>query len=105
MRREDGSLQAGTAWVFSLKNTPTVLPEKFKPAISVRGVPLPPRPTETSQALLSKISAVREIAPAAQIIVEKSHDRLAINSNRLVYHAAAGDPVAKGNTELGSRGH
>lgn len=41
-----------------------------------------------------------EIAPAAQIIVDKSRGRLAISSTRLVYPLPLGIYVAKGNTEL-----
>ena len=53
------------------------------------------------QALLSKnIGAQLEIAPAAQIIVDKSRGRLAISSTRLVYPLPLGIYVAKGNTEL-----
>ena len=52
-------------------------------------------------ALLSKnICAQLEIAPAAQIIVDKSRGRLAIRSTRLVYPLPLGIYVAKGNTEL-----
>jgi uncharacterized protein YqfA (UPF0365 family) len=46
------------------------------------------------------IGAQLEIAPAAQIIVDKSRGRLAISSTRLVYPLPLGIYVAKGNTEL-----
>ena len=83
-------LQAGTTWVTSLKNG--------KPAITIQEFPTAP---EASQALLSKnIGAQLEIAPAAQIIVDKSRGRLAISSTRLVYPLPLGIYVAKGNTEL-----
>ncbi|SQC44262.1 extracellular solute-binding family protein 3 [Klebsiella pneumoniae] len=60
-----------------------------------------PTAPEASQALLSKnIGAQLEIAPAAQIIVDKSRGRLAISSTRLVYPLPLGIYVAKGNTEL-----
>jgi polar amino acid transport system substrate-binding protein len=69
-----------------------------KPAISIQEFPTAP---EASQALLSKnINAQLEIAPAAQIIVDKSRGRLAISSTRLVYPLPLGIYVAKGNTEL-----
>ena len=92
-------LQAGTAWVSSLKkHSDEYCLKKGKPAISVQEFPTAP---EASQALLSKnINAQLEIAPAAQIIVEKSRGRLAISSNRLVYPLPLGIYVAKGNTEL-----
>ena len=92
-------LQAGTAWVSSLKtHSDEYCLKNGKPAISIQE--FPPAP-EASQALLSKnINAQLEIAPAAQIIVEKSRGRLAISSNRLVYPLPLGIYVAKGNTEL-----
>ena len=92
-------LQAGTAWVSSLKtHSDEYCLKNGKPAISIQEFPTAP---EASQALLSKnINAQLEIAPAAQIIVEKSRGRLAISSNRLVYPLPLGIYVAKGNTEL-----
>lgn len=68
-------LQAGTAWVSSLKtHSDEYCLKNGKPAISIQEFPTAP---EASQALLSKnINAQLEIAPAAQIIVEKSRDRL-----------------------------
>ena len=92
-------LQAGTAWVSSLKtHSDEYCLKNGKPAISIQEFPTAP---EASQALLSKnINAQLEIAPAAQIIVEKSRGRLAISSSRLVYPLPLGIYVAKGNTEL-----
>lgn len=60
-----------------------------KPAITIQEFPTAP---EASQALLSKnIGAQLEIAPAAQIIVDKSRGRPAISSTRSGLPAAAGD--------------
>lgn len=92
-------LQQGTSWVSSLKQLSDdyCLP-KGKPAISIQEFPTSP---EVSQALLSKnINAQLEIAPAAQIIVDKSRGRLHISSTQLVYPLPLGIYVAKGNTAL-----
>lgn len=98
MRREGRSAGGYRLGFQSQKTLRRVLPEKGKPAISVQEFPTAP---EASQALLSKnINAQLEIAPAAQIIVEKSRGRPAISSNRLVYPLPLGIYVAKGNTEL-----
>ncbi len=57
-----------------------MVPENGKPAITIQEFPTAP---EASQALLSKnIGAQLEIAPAAQIIVDKSRGRSAISSTR-----------------------
>ncbi len=92
-------LQAGTTWVTSLKkHSDEWCLKNGKPAITIQEFPTAP---EASQALLSKnIDAQLEIAPAAQIIVDKSRGRLAISSTRLVYPLPLGIYVAKGNTEL-----
>ncbi|QRF15014.1 ABC transporter substrate-binding protein [Klebsiella africana] len=92
-------LQAGTTWVTSLKkHSDEWCLKNGKPAITIQEFPTAP---EASQALLSKnIGAQLEIAPAAQIIVDKSRGRLAISSTRLVYPLPLGIYVAKGNTEL-----
>lgn len=92
-------LQQGTTWVTSLKNhSDEYCLKNGKPAISIQEFPTAP---EASQALLSKnINAQLEIAPAAQIIVDKSRGRLAISSTRLVYPLPLGIYVAKGNSEL-----
>ena len=92
-------LQAGTTWVTSLKkHSDEWCLKNGKPAITIQEFPTAP---EASQALLSKnIGAQLEIAPAAQIIVDKSRRRLAISSTRLVYPLPLGIYVAKGNTEL-----
>ena len=92
-------LQAGTTWVTSLKkHSDEWCLKNGKPAITIQEFPTAP---EASQALLSKnIGAQLEIAPAAQIIVDKSRGRLAISSTRLVYPLPRGIYVAKGNTEL-----
>ncbi|MEP9967242.1 ABC transporter substrate-binding protein [Klebsiella sp. GG_Kp168] len=92
-------LQAGTTWVTSLKkHSDEWWLKNGKPAITIQEFPTAP---EASQALLSKnIGAQLEIAPAAQIIVDKSRGRLAISSTRLVYPLPLGIYVAKGNTEL-----
>lgn len=64
-----------------------------KPAITIQEFPTAP---EASQALLSKnIGAQLEIAPAAQIIVDKSRGRLAISSTRLVYPLPLGSTSPK----------
>ena len=91
-------LQAGTTWVTSLKkHSDEWCLKNGKPAITIQEFPTAP---EASQALLSKnIGAQLEIAPAAQIIVDKSRGRLAISSTRLVYPLPLGIYVAKGNTE------
>ncbi len=82
------------------------MPEKTaNSAITIQEFPTAP---EASQALLSKnIGAQLEIAPAAQIIVDKSRGRLAISSTRLVYPLPLGIYVAKGNTRAGGgdQGH
>lgn len=93
------SLQAGTTWVTSLKkHSDEWCLKNGKPAITIQEFPTAP---EASQALLSKnIGAQLEIAPAAQIIVDKSRGRLGISSTRLVYPLPLGIYVAKGNTEL-----
>ncbi|HBR1487132.1 TPA: ABC transporter substrate-binding protein [Klebsiella quasipneumoniae subsp. similipneumoniae] len=92
-------LQAGTTWVTSLKkHSDEWCLKNGKPAITIQEFPTAP---EASQALLSKnIGAQLEIAPAAQIIVDKSRGRLGISSTRLVYPLPLGIYVAKGNTEL-----
>ncbi|HBZ1450502.1 TPA: ABC transporter substrate-binding protein [Klebsiella pneumoniae] len=92
-------LQAGTTWVTSLKkHSDEWCLKNGKPAITIQEFPTAP---EASLALLSKnIGAQLEIAPAAQIIVDKSRGRLAISSTRLVYPLPLGIYVAKGNTEL-----
>ncbi len=92
-------LQAGTTWVTSLKkHSDEWCLKNGKPAITIQEFPTAP---EASQALLSKnIDAQLEIAPAAQIIVDKSRGRLGISSTRLVYPLPLGIYVAKGNTEL-----
>ncbi|HHC3768940.1 TPA: ABC transporter substrate-binding protein [Klebsiella pneumoniae] len=92
-------LQAGTTWVTSLKkHSDEWCLKNGKPAITIQEFPTAP---EASQALLSKnIGAQLEIAPAAQIIVDKSRGRLAISFTRLVYPLPLGIYVAKGNTEL-----
>lgn len=92
-------LQAGTTWVTSLKkHSDEWCLKNGKPAITIQEFPTAP---EASQALLSKnIGAQLEIAPAAQIIVDKSRGRLAISSTRLVYPLPLGIYVAKGNTGL-----
>ncbi|WP_434639206.1 ABC transporter substrate-binding protein [Klebsiella sp. I138] len=92
-------LQQGTSWVSSLKtHSEEYCLKNGKPAISILEFPTSP---EVSQALLSKnINAQVEIAPAAQIIVDKSRGRLAISSTRLVYPLPLGIYVAKGNSEL-----
>lgn len=92
-------LQAGTTWVTSLKkHSDEWCLKNGKPAITIQEFPTAP---EASEALLSKnIGAQLEIAPAAQIIVDKSRGRLAISSTRLVYPLPLGIYVAKGNTEL-----
>ena len=92
-------LQAGTTWVTSRKkHSDEWCLKNGKPAITIQEFPTAP---EASQALLSKnIGAQLEIAPAAQIIVDKSRGRLAISSTRLVYPLPLGIYVAKGNTEL-----
>ncbi|MGK3316848.1 ABC transporter substrate-binding protein [Klebsiella pneumoniae] len=92
-------LQAGTTWVTSLKkHSDEWCLKNGKPAITIQEFPTAP---EASQALLSKnIGAQLEIAPAAQIIVDKSRGRLAISSTRLVYPLPLGIYVARGNTEL-----
>nr|QIS35963.1 ABC transporter, substrate-binding protein (cluster 3, basic aa/glutamine/opines) [Klebsiella pneumoniae] len=74
------------------------MPEKRQTGHHHSGVP---DGAGSLQALLSKnIGAQLEIAPAAQIIVDKSRGRLAISSTRLVYPLPLGIYVAKGNTEL-----
>lgn len=92
-------LQAGTTWVTSLKkHSDEWCLKNGKPAITIQEFPTAP---EASQALLSKnIGAQLEIAPAAQIIVDKSRGRLGISSTRLVYPLPLGIYVAKGNTKL-----
>lgn len=76
MRREGGTA-SGYRLGFEPENAlRRVLSENGKPAISIQEFPTAP---EASQALLSKnINAQLEIAPAAQIIVEKSRGRTAV---------------------------
>ncbi|SMG31528.1 ABC transporter substrate-binding protein [Cedecea sp. NFIX57] len=92
-------LQQGTSWVDSLKkHSDEYCTPNGKPAITILEFPTAP---EASQALLSQnTNAQLEIAPAAQILVDKSRGRLAISSTRLVYPMPLGIYVAKGNTQL-----
>lgn len=91
-------LQAGTTWVTSLKkHSDEWCLKNGKPAITIQEFPTAP---EASRALLSKnIGAQLEIAPAAQIIVDKSRGR-GDKLYALVYPLPLGIYVAKGNTEL-----
>ncbi len=74
------------------------MPEKRQTGHHYSGVP---DGAGSLRALLSKnIDAQLEIAPAAQIIVDKSRGRTGISSTRLVYPLPLGIYVAKGNTEL-----
>lgn len=92
-------LQQGTSWVTSLKKlSDDYCLKNGKKAIGIQEFPTSP---EAAQALLSKnINAQLEIAPAAQIIVDKSRGRLHISSTRLIYPLPLGIYVEKGNTAL-----
>lgn len=92
-------LQQGTSWVTSLKKlSDDYCLTNGKAAIGIQEFPTSP---EASQALLSRnIDTQLEIAPAAQIIVDKSRGRLHISSTKLVYPLPLGIYVEKGNTAL-----
>ena len=90
-------LQAGTTGDQPEKHSDEWCLKNGKPAITIQEFPTAP---EASQALLSKnIGAQLEIAPAAQIIVDKSRGR-GDKLYALVYPLPLGIYVAKGNTEL-----
>jgi polar amino acid transport system substrate-binding protein len=123
------ALQAGTTWVTSLKkHSDEWCLKNGKPAITIQEFPVDilrqqrlggfrrrwellngdgrftvfqaPLIPEASQALLSKnIDAQLEIAPAAQIIVDKSRGRLAISRS-----PAAADRPGASSLSPGDRG-